>query len=133
MLALLLHDPQRYVAKTLDESIQKLAKLNEMYPLDNRWGMNIYEASKDLEPKYQEDFIRYLGNPAMFDPDNEQAQLSAALEAQVAEDIPEHGRNTIDPNYTQRYELVPSKNGRDFDVVVTNAGEIEYDDEKNPQ
>jgi hypothetical protein len=129
MLSQLIHDPESYVAKTLDQAIQKLAKLNEYYNAVSRWGQNIYLASKDLEEKYQEDFIRYLGNPASFDP----ANTGAAIESAVAAKIPANGRNEVDPNYVQTYTLVHNKNGRDFDVLVTNGEKPEPDDEKHPE
>ena len=130
MLAQLIHDPEHYVARTLDEAIQKLARLNEVYNANQRWGDNIYLASKDLEEKYQCDFIRYLANPASFEPTD-----GSGIEKMVSNELPECGQNVPDPSYVQTYTMVRNKNGRDFDVMVTNGDEKvpEDEDEKVPE
>jgi hypothetical protein len=130
MLAQLIHDPERYVAKTLDQAIQKLARLNEYTRANDSWGQNIYLASKDLEEKYQSDFIRYLANPASFRP----TKGSDEIERAVSRELPKNGQNVVDPNYVQTYTLTRNKNGRDFGVLVTNGVPSEDEhDEKVPE
>ena len=130
MLGLLLHDPDRYEAKTLEQAIQKLARLNEMHNARDRWGQNIYSASKDLDEKFHHDFIRYLANPAGF----KGTPTGDKVESIEVAKIPKEGLNRIDEEYTQQYKLIPRKNG-DFDVFVTNVDTklTLEEDEKVPQ
>lgn len=127
MISKLLHDPQNYVAKTLDQAIQKLSALNEMYDASLRWEDNLYLATRDLEEKYKHDFIRYLANPASIPTSN----IGDQLEEACAKEIPRAGHNQVSSNYEQTYTLKPSKNGRDYDVLVTNTQHVEKDDEKS--
>ena len=129
MLAQLIHDPEHFVATTLDQAIQKLACLNDIHHANARWGDNIYLASKDLDAKYHHDFIRYLANPAAFEPTKD----SDEIEKIVSNELPDHGKNVVDPNYVQRYTMVRNKNGRDFSVLVTNCASEDEHDEKVPE
>ena len=42
----------------------KLEKLIQISSGADEWGPNILAASKDLQPQYQEQFVRYLANPS---------------------------------------------------------------------
>ena len=60
----LYRDPHAFVAKTFDQAVMKLEKLIEIGSGTDTWGPNILSATKDLEPQYEEQFIRYLANPS---------------------------------------------------------------------
>ena len=114
---LLLHDPEYFVARSLDQAISKLHRLNELSNHRDDWGRNIYLATKDLEEKYQEDFIRYLANPA---------GVNGTMEPPTDPLPANHPK--IDPNILQTYTLSSMKNKNEYTVTVTNTEES--DDEK---
>ena len=110
------------MAKTLDDAIGKLNRLNEIANHRDDWGRNIYLATKDLDEKYQEDFIRYLANPA-----GVTGTMGAEIEKiEVANLSERHPR--IDPELLQTYTLSSTKNNNEYTVTVTNN--TDSDDEK---
>ena len=112
----ILHDPEHFEAKTLDESIQKLHCLNSASHHVDDWGKNIYLASKDLDEKFQEDFIRYLANPA-----GVSGTVGKEIEKNELKNLSEE-HPTIDYNTRQKYTLCSSKNKNEYTV---RAWEIE--------
>jgi hypothetical protein len=126
--AQLIHDPEEAVAKTLDEAILKLNALMKKGHADTQWGHNIAHSAKDLEEKYQHDFIRYLANPAGY---NAKGSVNQEIEDHVVKTIPPEGRAVVPQELMQRYTL--KQNGVDFDILVENVPENEEDDdEKRP-
>ena len=120
----LLHDPEYFVAKTLDEAIQKLHRLNEVSNHRDDWGRNIYLATKDLEEKYQEDFIRYLANPA-----GVTGNIGNEIEKMEIQNLSDR-HPQIDPNLLQTYTLSSTKNNNEYTVLVTNYTESDDDEKK---
>ena len=127
--AKLRHDPAGAVAKTLDQAVEKLNALMKMGSADVKWGYNISESCKDLEEKYQHDFIRYLANPAGFSQTD--SKLCDEIEALNLKEIPAEGQAGIPEDLVQTYTFTPS--GQDFEVLVTNNTDAAQDDEKHPE
>ena len=121
----LLHDPEYFVAKTLDDAIQKLHRLNEVANHRDDWGRNIYLATKDLEEKYQEDFIRYLANPAGVTGNINNNEIEKMELENLSDRHPK-----IDPNLLQTYTLSSTKNNNEYTVLVTNHIESDDDEKK---
>ena len=121
--AKLIHDPEEAVAKTLDQAILKLDALMKKGHADTKWGHNISHAAKDLEETYQQDFIRYLANPAGYAPDG---TINQDIEDMMT--IPDEGKAFIPEELEQRYTI--TRKGTDFDILVENVHPDE--DEKNP-
>jgi hypothetical protein len=99
--------------------------LNEVSNHRDDWGRNIYLSSKDLEEEYQEDFIRYLANPA-----GVTGTIGEEIEKIELENLSEE-HPTIDYNLRQKYTLCSSKNKNEYTVTVTNISDSS-DDEKTP-
>ena len=120
----LIHDPEFFVAKTLDDAISKLHRLNELSNHRDDWGRNIYMATKDLEEEYQEDFIRYLANPA-----GVTGNIGDQIEKQEISNFSER-HPKIDENLVQTYTLSSTKKSNEYTVTVTNNHADDDDDEK---
>ena len=127
--AQLRHDPERAVAKTLDQAIEKLDALMKMGNADVKWGYNISESCKDLEEQYHHDFIRYLANPGGFSKTD--SKICDEIEALNLKAIPDEGKAGIPDDLLQTYTFTPS--GQDFEVLVTNSTDAAQDDEKHPE
>ena len=125
--AQLLHDPEQAVAKTLDQAILKLNALMKKGHADTKWGHNIAHSAKDLEQKYQHDFIRYLANPAGY---TQQGSVNQDIEDMILKTLPEEGRAFVPKELEQTYTI--SRKGNDFDILVENLKSGDEDDEKRP-
>ena len=130
--AQLIHDPEEAVAKTLDEAILKLNALMKKGHADTQWGHNIAHSAKDLEEKYQHDFIRYLANPAGY---TQQGSVNQDIEDMIVKTLPEEGKAFVPEELEQTYTI--SRKGADYDILVQNVQNlniksVDEDDEKRP-
>ena len=121
----LIHDPEQAVAKTLDQAILKLNALMKKGHADTKWGHNISHSAKDLEEKYQHDFIRYLANPAGY---TMQGSVNQDIEDMILKTLPEEGLAFVPKELEQTYTI--SRKGGDYDILVQNVQND--DDEKIP-
>ena len=100
---LLFRDPHSYKAETFDQAVVKLEKLIEQSsnPAAD-WAENIISATVNLKEEYQEEFIRYLANPANCTADTMLCTQKENMN--MGEDFKKRHPN-VDFDQLQRYEM----------------------------
>lgn len=116
-------DPLSYVAKTFDQAVMKLEKLIQMSSGADEWGPNILAASKDLQPQYQEQFVRYLANPSG-------AKGNFTMKASTPKELENLQESNPNINFQQKQKTTVIKRQGDVTYLLVESDNESEDDEK---